>query len=358
MSFFTFKKLGQVLVLTVAVFAFSVSAEDGFSHNLNIGGGSDLAWLKVHGLALGGVEDDGELNKGYISVKYKTPLRSMVEWGGVDLEYGWFTDNSMFWGLDVGFGVDSKAYIDELQIGGGLSLGYALNLPYGLRVIPGLSVGFWYSSYKYDSDDNSHAYSKRNGYDLCGPFLKLQWYFIEVMYRGLLGFYDVKGGAGSGKYAVSSKDDGAEWDHQLMVGLYLAKYISLDYGGYSVFRRLGAMVLNVPIPGLGSMILQKDYLGGGISLGLYAGGMAMAFSGTKTVVKTSQGIKYESNELTTLGYVGICTIVGGELFNLTRPWFRTNPDSRTASVPPDGFKFAAYPKDGDLQYVGAYTKSF
>jgi hypothetical protein len=379
MKKFTFGVFGWTLLL-VAAFEFSVSAEDGLSHELSIGGGNDWAWLNVNKLALGGVDDDRALNKGYISVKYKTPLRSLVDWGGVDLEYGHFTDNSMFWGIDVGFGLELdngdidinsnprgvSRFADKVQIGGGLSCGPVLNLPHGLRVILGMSLGFWYSQYEYDYNSNYFDLSATaRTYDLFGPFLKIQCYFIEIMYRGLLGFNVVEAevGMGSGEHASTGKGSDFDWNqHQLMVGFYLNRP---DNGGYTFNRRLGTMALNCAIPGLGSMTLMKDYLWGGLALGVGLGGAMLTVIGTEykneDVVDdlgNMTGRTVRTRATSTLGYIGWGMEAAGYLTGLIIPWIHSKPDTKTASGDARGFNFAILPKDGDLQYVGTYKKSF
>jgi len=161
MKGFNFLTVGRVVFL-LATFAFSVSADDGISHNLSIGGGNDLAWLKVNGYSFvsSGGNSDSELeNESYFSFKYKTPLWSAVNWGGINLEWGKFGWNGAYWGFDAGFGI-SKGDGFEMDIGGGLSCGYPLNLPYGLRIIPGVSAGFWFStSEKYRSVSGINAKS-------------------------------------------------------------------------------------------------------------------------------------------------------------------------------------------------------
>jgi len=178
------------------------------------------------------------------------------------------------------------------------------------------------------------------------------------MYRGLLGFYNVESKAVSVEYS----DDGFDYNqHQVMVGVYLdsSSMEVLNYGGYSFNRRLGAMAMNL-VPGLGSMTLMKDYLGGTFSIGLIVGGFVMMVYGEEEVPSGvhSSTLLGTTGKTTTLGYIGLCSFIGGELFNLVRPWIRSNPDSRLSFGNPDGFKFAVLPKEGDLQYVGAYKKSF
>jgi len=188
MNSFTFTKLGRTLLLVVAVFAFSVSAKDG-----------------------------------YFSVKYLTPLKSPVDWGGVGLEYGWFAGDAVFLGVDGLFGYDDKS--GGLDLGAGFSFGYALKLPERLRIITGVSAGFWHSENSSSTGDYgsvNRASSHVNTTDFIGPFIKVQWYFVEIMYRGLLGFYDAGATAGGGsKSEVTVKDDGFDYNqHQFLVGFY------------------------------------------------------------------------------------------------------------------------------------------
>jgi len=379
MSFFTMKMLARTVLLSVLMltaFAVGVSAENGLSNGLSLGGGNNLAWLKVHGLALGGVDNDGAMNKGYISVKYKTPFRSLVDWGGVDLEYGLFTDNSMFWGIDVGFGAEfdngtvgpngESRFADKVrvQIGSGLSCGPVLNLPHNLRIILGMSLGIWYSYYEYDYKDNYvNVGAPGRTYDIFGPFLKIQCYHAELMYRGLLGVNVVEGRAGSGEYASTAKGSNFDWNqHQIMVGFYLNRP---DDGGYTFNRRLGTMALNCVIPGLGSMTLMKDYLWGGLALGIGLGGAMLVGIGTEykneDVVDglgNMTGMTARTRTTSTLGYIGWGMEAAGYLTGLVCPWIHSNPDSKVSSGNSDGFKFAVLPKDGEAYYSGAYTKSF
>jgi len=140
-------------------------------------------------------------------------------------------------------------------------------------------------------------------------------------------------------------NNGFGWNqHQLTLGVYLNNSW-LEYGGYSFNRRTGTWLINSIIPGLGSMILMEDYVGGGISFGFVAGGALLMVGGAEALSPT-------------LTYVGAVSAIGGQLFNLFRPWLYRKPTSKTAYNRVDGFNFAALPKDGEMQYVGTYTKSF
>jgi len=387
------------LFLVLATLVAGVSAEDVLSHNLSVGGGNDLAWLKAEGLSSGrGGNNSGEGSDtyNYFSLKYKTPVGSLTNWGGVCLERGWILENGVFFGIDVGggggsvntdllvggsanadiLGIASDTSISVVEVGGGLSLGYALSLSVDdLRIIPGAWIGYWYSGYSTTIYNDAGVYADANVsvHDFFGPFVKVQWRFIEIMYRWLIGYYEVNShasvytpgdrwNAGS-QIDIDNSVSGFDRNHhQLTVGLYFGG--EGDYGGYSSNRRLGTMALNIVLPGLGSMVLQKDYLWGGIALGVGLVGQMMWSS------KSEMDAEKEVDEFgnyhysglfppkTTLGKIGLCTVGAGYLIGIVRPWIRSNPDSGMASGKAPGFNFAVLPKEGDLQYVGSYSKSF
>lgn len=373
MNLVTLTKLGRILLL-VAAFVFSVSAENDFFRNgLSVGGGDGLAWLKTDGFSSGGGGNNSDRRSdsyGYLSLKYKIP-ETKTAWGGVYVERGWIGENGMFFGIDVGGGGDSFGGGSAVEIGVGLGLGYALGTPVdGLRIISGAAIGYWYSGYSsYDDIGNMSISVNFSIHDFFGPFVKVQWHFIELMYRGLIGYY-VTDSHGNGRgyisdITVDSSDYGLDWNHhQFTVGLYLDRS-SLEYGGYSFKRRLGTMALNFVVPGLGSMTLMKDYLWGGIAIGLVVGGTMFAGLGTDVryvdvvdEMGNDFGMKKRKVTYSTLGYVGWCTAYTGMLVGLVRPWIRSNPASNTVSDNARGFNFAVLPKDGETQYVGSYTKSF
>jgi hypothetical protein len=314
----------------------SVASEN--AHSVNAGGGEQQV-LKPSA-------------PGFLSFKYPIPL-------GFDIEWGWFLENSRFFGADLSLRVVSSGFP---TIGAGLSYGYTFDMPYGLRGIAGASAGIWFCQGEGKEYNSRDAWENRKegkdvitsvgeaSRDFVGPFLKVQSKYIEIMYRGLLGVYTERRighfwygdtdagrwGNGWGADELKSKS-GFGWNqNQLMIGINLDNSW-LDYGGYSFNRRSVAWLMNF-VPGLGSMIIMEDYLGGCISLGFVLGGTVVAAAGA--------------------GSAGAIAAISGGLFNFSRPWLYKHPAYRRASVTPDGFKFAAFPNDGELQYVGTYTKSF
>jgi hypothetical protein len=349
------------VLLLAAAFAFSAAAEDVVSHNLSV---------------------DGGLNSySYLSLKYKLP-ESKAAWGGIYVERGLIGKNGTFFGIDLGGGStveDSLASAGPVGLGIGLSLGYALDFPiYGLRLIQGAAIGYWYSGYSSYNDTRTEdmrtgnrtgEYIRTNTstHDFFAPFVKIQWHCIELMYRGLIGYYtedyysEWASGNDGKQESVNTSDYKLDWNHhQFTVGFYLNK--DFDYGGYSFERRLGTMAMNI-VPGLGSVVLQKDYLWGGIAFGLFVGGELLYVIGTNMKWEDE---KYEdivvgqreTRTASTLRFVGPVMFYAGGLIGLVIPWTHRNPDTKTASGKSDGFNFAVLPKDGDLQYVGEYSKSF
>jgi len=84
--------------------------------------------------------------------------------------------------------------VDLFGLGGSLNVGGVYGkLPYDLKVVGGLSAGFWYSEAEYEV----HVYSPWGGYTdtesddtsniLVGPFVKVRWHGLEAGIRLLFG---------------------------------------------------------------------------------------------------------------------------------------------------------------------------
>jgi len=180
---------------------------------VGLGGGkmgeSDSAWLiLMHsgsggGMTVGAASDDerqptmlGKLNFSktlksvgtnteiggggsyYIGVNKTFGPRSLMnDWATI--EAGWLRSGGLFYGFEFGGGV-----IDDYSIGGGFNIGYTYDLSAGFSVSAGGSVGCWGGEY-YRYEDY-YQYSIGFG----GPFVRLRWRFIEISYRGLMGYMD------------------------------------------------------------------------------------------------------------------------------------------------------------------------
>jgi len=316
----------------------------------------------------------------YSVLKYKFPIKTNVKWGGVDVEYGKVRDDGYFTAFDLGWAIgglnDGHFPIDAL--GFGKTYGYALDLPENLRLIVGGSVGLWFSMSHSDFDDASKGTSggvSTMAFDFFGPTAKIQWKFLELSYRWLLGYYTVDGSitAGSGSYKTTTDldDNGFGYKrHQLALGFCAREELtkSWDYGKYSFVERFEAAAMNWAVPGLGSMVVMHDYLWGIPTTACVLTGIIYKIVAASEfdVAKDWENDPYfiadakkarENGE--SYSSIGTTLLVVGLLANAAHPWIAgLKSPAETASHPSDGFKFAAYPKDGDLQYVGAYTKSF
>jgi len=146
----------------------------------------------------------------YFSPKYQTPLGTPISFG-INLEEGLIWGDGAFFGMDFsGSGGGGKSLI-----GMGISLGNVYDLVDALQFVYGGSVGLWYvwdERYEYKGYENA-LYQE---IDYLAPFVKLRYKYIELMYRGLLGYKAVTYG---GKEDVSP----FAWNnHQLMLGFYFA----------------------------------------------------------------------------------------------------------------------------------------
>ena len=150
--------------------------------------------------------------------------------GVINLESGLIWGNEMFFGFDINFGMSehsNKTYEDSrIMIGIGFDLGSVYDLPVdNLQLVYGGGAGCWaVNSFRDYVDYNEN----KNDLGFLAPFIKLRWKFVELSYRGLLGIhmihkrkrYDTESGYGYEDYGYSV--DGFSWNHQIMLGVYLA----------------------------------------------------------------------------------------------------------------------------------------
>ena len=173
----------------------------------------------------------------YIAPKYQFPVGTTVSWGGVNIEIGRTWEKGVFLGIDFSFGVDDRdttivmhndndTFARAAAMGLGISLGNTYDLWDQLQFVYGGSVGLWLvvmnKPYKYNGYDD--AYDVAINY--LAPFVKLRWNFVELTYRGLLGYKEVnydKAWDNSAKEYIYKKSDVTSFgwnNHQLMLGLY------------------------------------------------------------------------------------------------------------------------------------------
>jgi hypothetical protein len=155
---------------------------------------------------------DGRKFDYYFAPKYQQVVGTGW-WSGGNLEGGVVWGNGMFAGMDFGLGTDWNDHC--LFIGGGVSFGDVYDFGNQSQLVYGGSVGIWYGMlYDYHVD----GYYFYDHYDFLAPFVKLRWKFVELTYRGLLGWKMGEYNDGGNSYAV----DGFSYNQQLMLGLYFA----------------------------------------------------------------------------------------------------------------------------------------
>ena len=150
----------------------------------------------------------------YFAPKYQQVITEGADylWFGGNLEGGLVWGNGMFAGVDFGVG-----YYDNEFAGGGVSFGNVYDFGNQLQLVYGGSVGIWYGHYHdyyyygYGDEDDCHK-----SYNFLAPFIKLRWKFVELTYRGLVGWKDVY------RYIAGSSYNDFSYNHQLMLGLYFS----------------------------------------------------------------------------------------------------------------------------------------
>jgi uncharacterized repeat protein (TIGR02543 family) len=171
----------------------------------------------------------------YFAPKYIIPTGEPISWGGINYEMGQIFSNGMFLGGDMTYGHDFGARAG--MYGGGISLGGVYDFGNKLQLACGGTVGFWYigrmfPNYSYEEKTFEHFtrhYNKEESwsgvtYNIFAPFVKLRWDFVELTYRGLLGYKNERNYDDRDPYRYGlTEDKGFGWNHhQLMAGLYLS----------------------------------------------------------------------------------------------------------------------------------------
>jgi len=150
----------------------------------------------------------------YLAPKYQFGRHPFL--GGVNLEGGVVWGKGAFVGIDAGIGdwvegKDDRVINQQIEGGASINFGNTYNFGDSLQLVYGGSAGIWFMTESYFSASD---YNYSEYLSFVGPFVKLRWKFVELTYRGLLG------------YIYHSLDNGSEgnisWTHQLMIGLYFA----------------------------------------------------------------------------------------------------------------------------------------
>jgi hypothetical protein len=180
-----------------------------------------------------------EIRNYYFAPKYITPWGGPVSWGGVDYEAGMIFENGVVVGLDVTNGIDLERR--TAMVGIGVSVGGVYDLGNKLQLAYGGAMGLWYLGFMdpNESKDTKNEIWPDATYNFLAPFVKLRWDFVELTYRGLLGFRDVTVCGDDPRY-WHTESKGLGWNHhQLMTGFYFStlkredmkfdKYVALRY---------------------------------------------------------------------------------------------------------------------------------
>jgi TolB-like protein len=163
----------------------------------------------------------------YFAPGYVLPVGGMPLLYG-NLEGGLVWGNGTFFGIDIGYGHSGHLSDDELNeetsdftmAGGfGFNLGGVYDLPVdNLQLVYGGAVGPFLVSH-YISEGNGKV-ADESGFNVnfLAPFVKLRWKFVELSYRGLLGYWGRLVDYQDLKY-----DNGFGWNnHQVMLGVHFA----------------------------------------------------------------------------------------------------------------------------------------
>jgi hypothetical protein len=149
-------------------------------------------------------EDGGEW---YFSIKYQ--FGDGFGWG-LGAGKSWpsnLLQGDFFFGLEIEesgilspWKYEDMKNVDEIfGLGGSLNVGGVYGeLPYDLKLVGGLSAGFWWSEYSYEYwRENSYSWYPGNGYwdydshdeydIMVGPFVKGRWHGLEAGFRLLFG---------------------------------------------------------------------------------------------------------------------------------------------------------------------------
>ncbi|GBU23163.1 hypothetical protein R80B4_03079 [Fibrobacteres bacterium R8-0-B4] len=174
---------------------------------------------------------DGSGNERFTSVGFLFPIKSEF-YAGAYLTRASVMESGLVKGVDLNLGLrtggNEYPRYKIFSAGIGFVYGYDLRLPENLHVIIGSPLGLYFELMntrfvEANGDDDETNESNTYCFNILSPFIKIQYSYFEITYRGLVGYYTTKGNitAGSGRYQVSQdiKDSGFDWNrHLLTVG--------------------------------------------------------------------------------------------------------------------------------------------
>jgi hypothetical protein len=144
---------------------------------------------------------------------------------------------------------------------------------------------------------------------------------------------------------------------------------------FSTGQRVGTGLLNMLLPGVGSIAVMDDWTGGLTTLALFGGGVALGLIGGQTCAEivglppasddfsapnSNSGSSSTSCGNSTLFYVGIVTAISGYIYGaFIRPAFYDKPTPKNTAYRNEGFNFTAMPnRHGNFMPAVFYNKAF
>jgi hypothetical protein len=134
-------------------------------------------------------------------------------------------------------------------------------------------------------------------------------------------------------------------------------------GGFTTMQRVGTWAANSFIPGIGSFIIMKDYVGGGIQLVAAGVGIGLMIGGTVKIVDAEYNYytdEWDDNGGTGMVVVGAILWVGTEIFNIVRSVKYNPPTPKvTRGFDPTALQVVLIPGNRKIDKVSlSYTMRF
>jgi len=154
---------------------------------------------------------------------------------------------------------------------------------------------------------------------------------------------------------------GGQQNKSMTANTYSDNQSDNQYEDFTTGQRWGTFGLNILPGGLGSFLIMKDNVGGGIKLGT-----DVVFVASLSIMIISVEPDFEHTPYaTSLVVIGISSgLVGGQIFNAIRSYTYHKPKPKSAAnannfKPYDGLKLAVVPAEsGDFKVVARYDYSF
>jgi formylglycine-generating enzyme required for sulfatase activity len=157
-----------------------------------------------------------------------------------------------------------------------------------------------------------------------------------------------------------------------------AQEYSMTYEDFSTAQRLGTWLLNVILPGFGSLAIMQDNVGAGTLFGLTVGGVIFMLVGWSDVEITDSVLVYHTDpagrpysmlepvtytvgrEPNALYWIGLIAGATGEIFNIVRSAsYKKEIPQNAAYLKTSGLKWGVVPdRSGDVKAYLTYKTNF